>query len=114
MLAFSTTSSSTTGDPAEDYRQSHLQRGGTYDANLAKYPFDAYMAETERAYLVDVVGFKCLTFQRRQKFVCIGRDLEQCQRGTDFVECALREICAWNLLQPFNAPMMRAVERRLR
>lgn len=43
------------GDSSEDYRLSHLQRGGTYDDTLAKSPFDAYMADTERAYLLRVI-----------------------------------------------------------
>lgn len=42
-------------DTAEDYRQSHQQRGGTYDATLAASPFDAYMAQFEREYLIDVI-----------------------------------------------------------
>ena len=39
----------------EDYRLSHLQRGGRYDATLAAAPFDAYMARFESAYLRDIV-----------------------------------------------------------
>jgi ubiquinone/menaquinone biosynthesis C-methylase UbiE len=39
----------------DDYRQSHLQRGGSYDATLATTPFDAYMAQLEREYLLDAV-----------------------------------------------------------
>jgi len=40
----------------DDYRLSHLQRGGSYDATLAETPFDAYMAEWERRHLGDIVG----------------------------------------------------------
>ena len=42
-------------DPGDDYRQSHLQRGATYDATIAADPFDAYMAQFERAYLLDAI-----------------------------------------------------------
>ena len=38
-----------------DYRYSHLQRGGMYDAAIAADPFDAYMARFERAYLLRVI-----------------------------------------------------------
>ena len=41
--------------PTEDYRLSHLERGGSYDATLAETPFDAYMAEWERRHLLDIV-----------------------------------------------------------
>ncbi len=39
----------------DDYRLSHLQRGGSYDALLAETPFDAYMAEWERQHLSQIV-----------------------------------------------------------
>jgi len=39
----------------DDYRKSHQQRGGTYDATLAASPFDAYMAQLERQYLREIV-----------------------------------------------------------
>ena len=39
----------------DDYRQSHLERGSTYDATLAGSPFDAYMAQFERDYLLQLV-----------------------------------------------------------
>lgn len=42
-------------DAADDYRQSHLQRGSTYDARLAMTPFDAYMAHVEREHLLRIV-----------------------------------------------------------
>ncbi len=43
--------------PADDpdYRNSHLQRGTTYDANLAGEPFDAFMNEMERFHLQRIV-----------------------------------------------------------
>ena len=41
--------------PTEDYRLSHLERGGSYDALLAETPFDAYMAEWERRHLLNIV-----------------------------------------------------------
>lgn len=37
---------------SEDYSQSHLQRGGTYDEALASVPFDAYMAQLEKEFLL--------------------------------------------------------------
>lgn len=40
---------------SEDYRSSHLQRGGHYDATLAEVPFDAYMAAWEKKHLERVV-----------------------------------------------------------
>ena len=39
----------------DDYRKSHLQRGGTYDATIAGSPFDDYMARFEQAYLKKLV-----------------------------------------------------------
>lgn len=44
-------------DPAliEDYRQSHLGKGGQYDANLAAQPFDNYMAAWERRHLEEIL-----------------------------------------------------------
>lgn len=39
----------------DDYRQSHLQRGDSYDATIAAAPFDYYMAQLERDYLMKVV-----------------------------------------------------------
>ncbi len=43
--------------PADDsdYRNSHLQRGTTYDTNLAAEPFDAFMNEMERFHLQEIV-----------------------------------------------------------
>jgi len=44
------------GSPEEtDYRKSHLQRGATYDSNLASAPFDAYMDDLERRHLNSIV-----------------------------------------------------------
>jgi ubiquinone/menaquinone biosynthesis C-methylase UbiE len=40
---------------SDDYRVSHLQRGGTYDATLAAAPFDAYMARREHQLLSRIV-----------------------------------------------------------
>jgi SAM-dependent methyltransferase len=39
----------------EDYRLSHLSRGGTYDATLAAAPFDAYMARFEGQHLRRII-----------------------------------------------------------
>jgi len=39
----------------QDYRSSHLERGGRYDANLAESPFDAYMSGWERKLLPQVI-----------------------------------------------------------
>lgn len=45
-----------TGRPLnDDYRNSHLQRGGTYDAALADVPFDAYMAQLEKEFLLTCI-----------------------------------------------------------
>jgi ubiquinone/menaquinone biosynthesis C-methylase UbiE len=38
-----------------DYRDSHLDRGTSYDGALATTPFDAYMAEFERRHLLEIV-----------------------------------------------------------
>lgn len=35
----------------DDYRASHLDKGGQYDASLAESPFDAYMSSWERRHL---------------------------------------------------------------
>lgn len=40
----------------EDYRLSHLERGGSYDTLLAETPFDAYMAHWERRHLTDIIS----------------------------------------------------------
>ena len=42
-------------DPADDYRLSHVQRGGSYDATLSAGPFDSYMAQFEQRYLRSVL-----------------------------------------------------------
>ena len=39
----------------DDYRLSHLERGGNYDALLAQTPFDAYMAGWEHRHLPRIV-----------------------------------------------------------
>ena len=39
----------------QDYRASHLERGGQYDANLAESPFDDYMSGWERKHLPNVI-----------------------------------------------------------
>ena len=39
----------------QDYRASHLEKGGRYDANLAESPFDAYMSNWERRHLPNVL-----------------------------------------------------------
>lgn len=39
----------------QDYRASHLEKGGQYDASLAESPFDAYMAKWERKHLPDML-----------------------------------------------------------
>lgn len=41
--------------PSDDYRLSHLERGGHYDNLLATNPFDHYMAEWERRHLPEIV-----------------------------------------------------------
>jgi SAM-dependent methyltransferase len=38
-----------------DYRSSHLNRGKNYDGTIAAAPFDAYMAELERAHLGEII-----------------------------------------------------------
>jgi ubiquinone/menaquinone biosynthesis C-methylase UbiE len=40
---------------ADDYRLSHLGRGGTYDAVLAGSPFDAYMDRCESRHLRQII-----------------------------------------------------------
>jgi len=39
----------------DDYRLSHVDRGGNYDAFLAETPFDAYMAEWEDRHLPQII-----------------------------------------------------------
>lgn len=41
--------------PTDDYRSSHLERGGHYDTRLATVPFDAYMADWEKQHLTTLV-----------------------------------------------------------
>jgi ubiquinone/menaquinone biosynthesis C-methylase UbiE len=38
-----------------EYRQSHLDKGGTYDETITASPFDAYMAKWEAQYLREIV-----------------------------------------------------------
>ena len=38
-----------------NYRQTHLDKGGVYDATIASDPFDAYMARWEASYLRQIV-----------------------------------------------------------
>jgi SAM-dependent methyltransferase len=40
----------------DDYRASHLAKGGQYDASLAESPFDAYMSYWEGRRLPEVLG----------------------------------------------------------
>ncbi len=42
-------------DSPTDYRDSHVGKGGSYDAALAAQPFDAYMARLEADYLREIV-----------------------------------------------------------
>jgi len=42
-------------EPEVDYRDSHLNRGDTYDETIAAKPFDAYMARCEADYLRETV-----------------------------------------------------------
>lgn len=39
----------------QDYRSSHLEVGGRYDAKLAESPFDAYMSAWERKHLGGII-----------------------------------------------------------
>jgi len=41
-------------DTTADYRDSHAERGGDYDARIAATPFDAYLARVEAAHLEEV------------------------------------------------------------
>ncbi len=63
----------------QDYRASHLERGGRYDANLAESPFDAYMSGWERKHLPQVLKrFYPDGPQRYLDFACgTGRITEQ-------------------------------------
>ena len=40
----------------QDYRAIHLHKGDRYDASLAEWPFDAYMASWERKHLSGILG----------------------------------------------------------
>ena len=63
----------------QDYRASHLHRGGHYDTNLAESPFDAYMSGWERKRLPEVIRrFFPHSPQRHLDFACgTGRITEQ-------------------------------------
>jgi SAM-dependent methyltransferase len=67
----------TAGD--QDYRASHLEKGGRYDASLAESPFDAYMSSWERKHLPQVLRRFCPDGpQRYLDFACgTGRITEQ-------------------------------------
>lgn len=45
----------TPSTPDQDYRASHLAKGGQYDANLAQSPFDSYMSTWERRHLPNII-----------------------------------------------------------
>jgi ubiquinone/menaquinone biosynthesis C-methylase UbiE len=53
-----------------DYRQSHLDRGGVYDATIASLPWDAYMARWEAAYLREIVPRLARGTGRYLDFAC--------------------------------------------
>lgn len=63
----------------QDYRASHLDRGGRYDAKLAESPFDAYMSGWERKHLPGLIRrFIPQGPQRYLDFACgTGRITEQ-------------------------------------
>lgn len=63
----------------QDYRASHLEKGGRYDAALAESPFDAYMASWERKHLPRLLRrFYPDGPQRYLDFACgTGRITEQ-------------------------------------
>jgi ubiquinone/menaquinone biosynthesis C-methylase UbiE len=74
-------------DDTDDYRTSHLERGGRYDSVLAANPFDAYMTQLEKDYLAEVVptlfpsarprclDFACGTGRITEKLVALGGDI---------------------------------------
>ena len=64
---------------ADDYRASHLAKGGQYDASLAESPFDAYMSAWERKHLPNLLRrFYPAGPQRYLDFACgTGRITEQ-------------------------------------
>jgi len=53
-----------------EYRQTHLDKGGTYDATISGQPFDAYMARIEAAYLREVVPKVVNDRSRYLDFAC--------------------------------------------
>ena len=53
-----------------DYRQTHLDKGGVYDATIASLPWDAYMARWEAAYLREVVPALVRGAGRYLDFAC--------------------------------------------
>lgn len=63
----------------DDYRSTHLHKGGEYDANLATSPFDTYMAQWERRRLTELLGrFFPQGIGRYLDFACgTGRITEQ-------------------------------------
>ena len=63
----------------QDYRASHLERGGRYDVNLAASPFDAYMSGWERLHLPRLLRRFCPQGPKRYlDFACgTGRITEQ-------------------------------------
>lgn len=61
-----------------DYRASHLDKGGQYDARLAESPFDAYMSSWEREHLPRLLDRFAPQVQRYMDFACgTGRITEQ-------------------------------------
>lgn len=62
-----------------DYRRSHLEKGGSYDAQLATNAFDAYMSAWERRHIPTIVRrFFPAGPQRYLDFACgTGRITEQ-------------------------------------
>lgn len=99
-----------------DYRNSHLQRGKTYDKNLAGAPFDAYMSDLERRHLTSIVprlfpagvpkylDFACGTARVTQTVAPLAKEavgvdispsmLEQARRkcpGVQFIEADLTQ-----------------------
>lgn len=81
----------------DDYRSSHLERGGKYDATLAAAPFDAYMAQLEQKHLRAMVAKLFATDKPRYlDFAC----------GTGRITATVAPLCAESVGVDISSSML--------
>ena len=88
----------------EDYRLSHLERGGSYDTLLAETPFDAYMAAWEQRHLADILGRLYPTgIARYLDFAC----------GTGRITTTVGPLCRQSVAVDISPSMIEVARQKL-